>query len=210
MLTALLIRHATCDHVGRRIAGRAPGVRLDARGRAEALALAEALAERRIDAVYSSPLERAMETARVLADRLGRTVQAAAGLDELDFGEWTGRSLASLAEDPSWRAFNEARAATRIPGGELMSEAADRAMAELSRFERKHPDGVIAAVSHADVIRGILLRCLDMPLDAVHRLEVAPASVSVVRLFADGAQVVGVNWVAGPPAWDSSESRRPS
>jgi broad specificity phosphatase PhoE len=199
VLTVLLIRHASCDHVGRRIAGRAPGVCLDARGRAEALALAKAMAGRRIDAVYSGPLERAMETARPLAERLGQTVRAAGGLDELDFGEWTGRSLASLAEDPRWRAFNTARASTRIPGGELMSEAADRAMAELSRFEREHPDGVVAAVSHADVIRGVLLRCLDMPLDAVHRLSVAPASVSVVRVFAEGAQVVGLNWVVGGP-----------
>jgi probable phosphomutase (TIGR03848 family) len=202
VLTVLLVRHATCDHVGRRIAGRTPGVRLDSRGRAEALALAAALTGRRIDAVYSGPLERAMETARALAERLGQTVRAAAGLDELDFGEWTGRSLASLADDPLWRAFNEARGATRIPGGELMSEATDRAMAELARFGREHPDGVVAAVSHGDVIRGVLLRCLGMPLDAVHRLEVGPASVSVVRVFADGAQVVTVNWMVGGPGWE--------
>jgi probable phosphoglycerate mutase len=202
MVTALLIRHASCDHVGRRIAGRAPGVRLNARGRAEAEALAEALGERRIDAVYSGPLERAMETARPLAERLGRTVRTATGLDELDFGEWTGRTLDSLAEDPRWRAFNEARGATRIPGGELMGEAADRAMAELSRFRREHPHGVVAAVSHGDVIRGMLLRCLGLPLDAVHRLEVAPASVSVVRAFEDGAQVVGMNWAVPGPWWE--------
>jgi probable phosphoglycerate mutase len=197
VLTALLIRHASCDHVGHRIAGRAPGVCLNARGLAEARALAEALAGWRIDAVYSGPLERAMETAAALAERLGQTVRTAPGLDELDFGEWTGRSLASLAEDPCWRAFNEARGVTRIPGGELMSEAVERAMAELARFECEHPHGVVAAVSHGDVIRGVLLRYLGMPMDDVHRLEVAPASVSVVRVFRDGARVVGVNWVAG-------------
>jgi broad specificity phosphatase PhoE len=195
VLTVLLVRHAACDHVGHRIAGRAPGVCLNARGRAEARALAEALAGWRIDAVYSGPLERAMETAGALAERLGQAVRAAAGLDELDFGEWTGRSISSLAGDPRWRAFNEARGVTRIPGGELMGEAVERAMAELARFEREHPDGVVAAVSHGDVIRGVLLRCLGMPLDDVHRLEVAPASVSVVRVGSDGGQVVGVNWL---------------
>jgi broad specificity phosphatase PhoE len=203
VLTVLLIRHAACDHVGHRIAGRAPGVCLNARGLAESRALAEALAGWPIEAVYSGPLERSMATAGALAERLGQPVRAAAGLDELDFGEWTGRSLASLAADPRWRAFNEARGVTRIPGGELMGEAVERAMAELARFEREHPDGVVAAVSHGDVIRGVLLRCLGMPMDGVHRLEVAPASVSVVRVFREGAQVVGVNWVVGgPPGWE--------
>jgi broad specificity phosphatase PhoE len=198
MLTVLLIRHATCDHVGQRIAGRAPGVCLNSQGRAEARLLAEALAARRIDAVYSGPLERAMETARELAKRLGRTPHVAAGLDELDFGEWTGRSIGSLEADPRWRAFNQARGATRIPGGELMGEAVDRAMAELARFGREHPDGLVAAVSHGDIIRGVLLRCLGMPLDAVHRIEtVAPASVSVVRLFDGGAVVNAINRLAG-------------
>ncbi len=82
-----------------------------------------------------------------------------------------------------------------------MQEAVDRAMAELSRFGREHPDGVVAAVSHGDVIRGVLLECLGMPLDHVHRLEVAPASVSVVRLFQVGAQVTGVNWTVTGPEW---------
>jgi probable phosphoglycerate mutase len=203
VLTVLLIRHAACDHLGHRIAGRAPGVGLNRRGRVEARVLAEALAERRIDAVYSGPLERAMETAGALAARLGQTVRIAPALDELDFGEWTGRSLVSLAEDPRWRAFNGARGVTRIPGGELMGEAVERAMAELARFEREHPHGIVAAVSHGDVIRGVLLRCLGMPLDDVHRLEVAPASVSVVRVVRDRAQVVGVNWVVGGlPGWE--------
>src|SRR5215207_8987153 len=143
-----------------------------------------------------------METAQVLAARLGLRVQPAAGLDELDFGEWTGHTLASLDHDPTWHAFNRSRDCTRIPGGELMAEAADRALAELARFEREHPDGVVAAVSHADVIRGVLLRCFGLSMDSVHRLTVAPSSVSTVRLFETGAQVVSVNWTAGGPAWE--------
>jgi probable phosphoglycerate mutase len=71
-----------------------------------------------------------------------------------------------------------------------MAEGVDRAMAELDRLGRDHPDGTIAAVSHADIIRGVLLRCLGMGLDHVHRLEVSPASVSVVQ----GGKVVAVNW----------------
>jgi broad specificity phosphatase PhoE len=208
MLTILLIRHASCDHVGRRIAGRAPGVHLNARGRLEAEALAGALSASATDepqgwgkpvALYSGPLERARETAAILGARLGLPVQVRSGLDELDFGSWTGRLLEELSAEPQWVAFNAARGSTRIPDGEHMAEAVDRALAELVAMEDRHPGGTVAVVTHGDVIRGLLLRCLGMTLDEVHRLEVvAPASVSVIRLF-DGEprQVIATNWSPG-------------
>src|SRR5690242_3995266 len=201
MLTVLLIRHATCDHIGRRIAGRAPGTHLDPHGRAEAERLGRVLARNsqnglyRLAALYCGPLERARETAEILGRAIGTPVYEASGLDEMDFGEWTGRTLEELETDPSWRAFNAARGATRIPGGEHMSEAVDRAMADLGRLERLHPGATVGAVSHGDVIRGILLRGLRMELDDVHRLEIAPASVSVIEL-AEGEprRVIALNW----------------
>jgi probable phosphoglycerate mutase len=200
MVTVLLIRHAVCDHVGQRIAGRSPGVHLNAQGRADAESLARVLAAGRVDAIYSGPLERALETAAALARPAGLPIRPAPGLDELDFGEWTGRTLGSLEGDAHWRLFNELRSATRIPGGELMGEAADRALGELARFGREHPHGRVAAVSHGDVIRAVLLRCLGMPLDAIHRLEVAPASVSVVEWQEGGSgRVPVVNWTVGAP-----------
>jgi broad specificity phosphatase PhoE len=202
VLTVLLIRHASCDHVGRRIAGRAPGTHLNARGRAEAERLGRCLSTRHgqnspynVAALYCGPLERARETADTLGGILGIPVQQAAGFDEMDFGEWTGRTLEELDADPRWRAFNTARAATCIPGGEHMSAAVDRAVAELGRLERRHPAATIGAVSHCDIIRGILLRCLGVGLDDVHRLEIAPASVSILE-FAEGVprRVLVVNW----------------
>jgi broad specificity phosphatase PhoE len=210
MLTMLLIRHASCDHVGRRLAGRAPGIRLNDRGRQEADVLGAALAHAggplratsRIEALFSGPLERARETAQVLGRHLGLPVQPAPGLDELDFGEWTGRSFEELEGDRRWRAFNTARAETRIPGGERMGEAVARAVAELSTMAAGHPQGTVAAVSHADVIRGVLLRALGVSLKDIHRLAVVePASVSVLRLQADGpGEVTCVNWTPGGPA----------
>jgi broad specificity phosphatase PhoE len=212
VLTVLLIRHAACDHVGRLIAGRAPGIRLNQQGREQARALAEALARAPAGAadpverpriVYASPLERATETAEILGRGLGVPVDRLEALTELDFGAWTGRTLESLEGDPIWRAFNEARGTTRIPGGELMADAVERAMTGLRRLEREHPGPAVAAVSHGDVIRGVLLHCLGIPLDHIHRLEVAPASVSVVRLFEWGARVATVNWrPVGPLAPD--------
>jgi probable phosphoglycerate mutase len=204
VLTVLLIRHASFAGIGERIAGRAAGTRLNQRGREQAEQLGQALAHANsqngllrapIAAVYSGPLERARETADILARSLGVPVQEAPGLDELDFGEWTGKALGELDADPRWRAFNTARSLTRIPGGELMSEAADRAVAELMRLERRHPDGVVCAVSHGDVIRGVLLRCLRMSMDEVHRLEVLPASVSVVDMaMGELRRALAINW----------------
>jgi|SRR4051812_24283374 broad specificity phosphatase PhoE len=208
MVTVLLIRHATCDHVGRAIVGRLPGKSLNQRGRAQAESLAEALAGTplghagqtgRPEVIYSSPLERAVETATILGRRLGASVRELTGLNELDFGTWTGRTLESLQDDPIWHAFNETRGATRIPGGESMAEGVDRAMAELLALEREHGGRIVAAVSHGDVIRGLLLRCLGMPLDHVHRLEVAPASVSVVHLQPNQTRVAVINWQAAGP-----------
>jgi broad specificity phosphatase PhoE len=199
VLTLLLIRHATCDHVGRRLVGRAPGVRLNSAGLAEAQVLAEVAARLPIDAVYSGPLERAVQTAEILAAPLGAPIRVAPGLNELDFGEWTGRTLDSLAGDPRWRAFNEARATTRIPGGELMEEAVDRAAREIERIHQAHPDNIVAAVSHGDMIRGVLLRYLRLPMDAIHMIEVSPASVSVVRVGGATVQIRGINWVARVP-----------
>lgn len=209
MLTILLIRHATCDHVGRFIAGRAPGVHLNGAGREQARVLGGRLSRMRADApapggrlaaVYSGPLERATETAELLGRELGLPILIDPGLNELDFGAWTGRPLSELDDDPLWRAFNSAREATRIPGGELMSQAVERAVEALSRIEQAHPGALIAAVSHGDIIRGVLLRALHMCLDEIHRFEVRPASVSALE-FGDGepGRVLSVNWRADGP-----------
>jgi probable phosphomutase (TIGR03848 family) len=201
VLTVLLVRHAHADHIGRRIAGRAQGLHLSPRGRAEAAALADALASLPIHAVYSGPLERARETAEPIAAALGLEVRTAAELDELDFGQWTGKTFEELADEPAWRAFNASRSSARIPGGETMAEAADRAMARLAALERVHPGGLVAGVTHGDVVRGVLLRSLGVSLDLVHRIEVAPASVSAVRLYDEMAPtVLAVNWQASGPA----------
>jgi probable phosphoglycerate mutase len=198
-LTLLLIRHAACDHVGRRLAGRAPGVRLNAQGRRQAQALAGALTALAVEAVYSGPLERARETAAILADGLGRPLEPANGLDELDYGDWTGRTLESLTDDPVWRAFNGSRSTTRIPGGETMGEVVARARVEVERLRRAHPDGMVAAVSHGDVIRGLVLDALGVSLDHIHRLEVAPASVTVLRMFDEFCHVLAVGWTTEGP-----------
>jgi probable phosphoglycerate mutase len=183
--------------VGQWLAGRTPGIHLNEAGCEEARILATRLGRLPIAALYSSPLERALETAEPLAQSLGLTVQAAPGLTELDFGEWTGRTLRELAPLALWQQFNTQRSATRIPGGELMSEVVARARRELEGMEEEHRGAIVAAVTHGDVIRGLLAEFLGLSLDQLQRLEVAPASVSLIRMHDDGAHVGAVNWQAG-------------
>ena len=199
MTVILLVRHGMCDAVGRSIAGRAPGVRLNEAGAAQARELADALADLSLAAVYSSPLERAVETARAIAERQGLEPQVHEGLVEIDFGAWTGRTLEELATDPTWRAFNEQREATRIPGGERMDEVMRRAAGALDEIRNAHPEGIVAAVSHCDVIRGLLAGYLGMTLDHVLRLEVGPSSVATVELGQGWVRVLAMNWTPGPP-----------
>ncbi|HVX40884.1 MAG TPA: histidine phosphatase family protein [Gemmatimonadaceae bacterium] len=197
MTTFLLIRHATCDHVGRHLAGRAPGVSLNEVGRAEARALADRTRGVPIEAVYTSPLERARETAEALCD--GRAVAPAIApeLVEIDFGDWTGRSFAELESDPRWKLFNSARSSTRIPGGELAHEAQSRIVSWLERARHEHA-GPIAVVSHADVIRLTVAHYLGVPIDFLPRFVIAPASVSVLELQDWGPCIRGLNLTGTP------------
>ena len=194
MTTLLLIRHAAFDGIGYVIRGRSPHVSLNDAGRTQAERLARRLAREEIDAIYASPLERAVETANAIAAATGHHVSTHAGLLELDWGEWTGKTLDDLRGDPEFSRFNRLRTLTRIPGGELMLEVQARALRALEDIRRlEAPDARVAVVSHADVIRAILCHCLGMPLDHLLRLTVDAASTSVIDLTAEHVAVRGIN-----------------
>ena len=193
MTTFLLVRHALCDPVGQSIAGRSPGVHLNDAGRVQAARLSDRLSAFPIQAVFSAPLERARETAAPLADRLRLPVRTIEALGEIDFGEWTGRSLGELAGQPTWTRFNTLRSLTRVPGGEAMLEVQARAVSAVEEIRRTIPEGQCAVVSHGDVIRGLLAHCAGIPLDLMLRLEISPASVSVLRITEHEISVRAVN-----------------
>ena len=127
------------------------------------------------------------------ARRRGQAVVLCPALDEVDFGEWTGRQFAALDEDPRWRHFNRCRATAVIPGGELLLEVQARILRLLAELGERHLKGRLALVSHGDVIRSALLHILGMPLDFIHRLEVGPASLSTVVLDEGEPRVLAVN-----------------
>lgn len=191
--TFLLIRHGSTDYVGKALAGRMPGVSLDAAGRIQAQELATRLAGRKIRAIYSSPLERATETAGPLSEHLGLPITIRESLTEIDFGQWQGRSLAQLQGNEQWDRFNGQRGHTSAPGGELMLEVQSRMARELACLQREHPEQTVALFSHADVIKAAVLMYLEAPLDSHLRLEISPASVSVLELAEWGPRIVTVN-----------------
>jgi len=191
--TFLLVRHASCDPTGKSLAGRRPGVSLNDEGRAQAGALAAWLAPVPLAAVYSSPLERARETAAYLAEPRGLAVRTSNAFVELDFGDWTGRTIDELTPSAHWQRFNAFRSVTRPPGGELMAEAQLRAVTELRALATPHGEATVAVVSHADVLRGVVGFFAGAPLDLFLRLVIDPASVSTVVLHDWGAELRGLN-----------------
>jgi broad specificity phosphatase PhoE len=193
MTTFLLVRHCAVDALGRYLAGRAPGEGLNATGRAELRALADRVANLSLDAVFSSPLERARETAAAFAPCIDGDVEYADELLEVDFGEWTGKTFEALSEDPRWAAFNTHRSITRIPGGELMLETQARVVAFLQRVAERWPSGHIAIVSHGDVLRAAIAYYLGLSLDHLLRFELSPASMSVLEVGSSGARLLTLN-----------------
>jgi probable phosphoglycerate mutase len=159
-----------------------PGVRLNEQGRAEAGALARRLSTVTIDAVYSSPLERTVETAEILAAPHALPVQVREQLGEVRFGKWTGVSLEKLRRRRLWRRIQFAPSTTRFPGGESFREAQARVLGELEELQVAHPDQTVVIVSHADVIKSVIAYYIGLHLDLFQRLVVRPASLSVLHL----------------------------
>ncbi|MBC7802152.1 MAG: histidine phosphatase family protein [Gemmatimonadaceae bacterium] len=194
MATTLhLVRHAAHGLLGRVLAGRMPGVALSAEGEAQAGRLAQHLTGRPIRAVVSSPMLRAQQTAAPIAAAHGLPVVTDPGFDEIDFGDWMGLPFDVLDGRPDWQAWNAFRSTAVPPRGESMLAIQARALDAAEAFRRAHPDAEVVIVGHQDVLKALLAHWLGAPLDLFHRIEVAPASRSIVVLADDYVRVDGVN-----------------
>ena len=196
----LLIRHGNTDAVGRFHSGRAPGLHLNAEGRADVERLTATLHAIPLVAIVSSPLERARETADPIARDHRLEVQIDPAFIEIETGDWTGVSFAELTPADEWRRYNTARALTRPPGGELLIDVQRRAIDALLRWRARYPSGNVAVVSHGDVIRSSLQYFLGMPIDYVLRFEISPAAISIVELGDALTRVLQVNADSAPRA----------
>ena len=193
--TFLLIRHAAHIHLDKLFSGRMPGVPLSEAGRAQAARLGAVLASEPIDRIVYSPLDRTSETAAAIAAARGSAVPvaAAAGLIEIDLGDWTGRSWQDFGDDPAWRAWNERRGSARIPGGETMGEAQARIVGCLAALAREADGRTVAVVSHSDMIRAAVAHVLELPLDRLLSFDVDVASVTRIVWGEWGARLLSLN-----------------
>ncbi len=192
MAVLLLIRHAVTDVTGKRLYGRTPGFHLSERGREQAGRLGDRLRHLPLAALYSSPLERCLETARPVAEARGLEVTTDTDLTEVDAGRLTGRTFAARRRSAQWRRVHEDSAA-RFPDGESLAQVQHRVVDALHRIAAGHRRDVVAVFSHGDPIKVSLAHFAGMHLDLFRRLEVGAASVSAVQLGNGAPRVLLLN-----------------
>ena len=193
MTRFILIRHGNTDAVGKRLAGRTAGVHLNAQGKEQVQKLPARLKGLSISALYSSPLERTIETAEPIAASLNLDIAINEDFLELDFGDWTNRTIDEVRNDPAFQRFNLFRSTARIPGGELMAEAQLRIVNGMQKLCAQHPGETVAMVSHGDIIKAAVTYYAGIHLDLFQRIEISPASVSVIEVFDETARILVVN-----------------
>jgi len=199
--TVLLVRHGQTPTTGKVLPGRAKGLHLADEGTQQAQVAADRIAELpRIDAVYSSPLERAKETAAPIAKARGLRTRVDRGLFECDFGDWTGAELKKLMKLPEWQTVQRAPSTFRFPNGESFTEMQTRMVSALDRLRAAHPGGTIVCVSHADTIKAAVAHAMGTHIDLFQRIVICHASVTAISWHGGGPVVLAVNSTGRPLA----------
>jgi probable phosphoglycerate mutase len=194
----LLVRHGLTPTTGKILPGRASGLHLSDEGRVQAEAAAKRIASlERVAAIYSSPLERARETAMPIARAKKMPIRIDRGLLECDFGDWTGEKLRKLSKLPEWDVVQRHPNAFRFPRGESFTELQARITGALARLVAQHPGRVVVAVSHADPIKAAVAHALGMPLDLFQRIVIGTASITAIAYGRTNATALTVNSMDG-------------
>jgi len=196
MTIILLIRHGENDYVKeQRLPGRKSGIHLNKKGQAQAKAIAEKLKGAPIKAVYSSPLERTMETAKPIAKALDLIVISRQGLIETNVGDWQGKKIKNLRRLKIWPKVQLNPSRFRFPGGERIDDAQHRFVEEIEFLAEKHdPGDVLVCVSHADPIKLVVAYYIGLPLDMYQRLSVSPGSITALNVGEFGCQLLFMNY----------------
>jgi len=198
MTTILLIRHAVNDFVKTgKLAGRMAGVHLNGEGLAQAEALGRRLAGAPLHHIYSSPIERTMETAAAIAKHHPQlTVEAHPAITEVEYGDWQGKAINELQRRKMWGVVQEYPSRARFPNGETMRGVQVRIVNAIEALVRQHPEQMIALVFHADLIKMALAHYLGMHLDVFQRIVISPASISTLHLRHSRPFIIGMNDIA--------------
>ena len=200
MTILYLVRHAVTEHTGKKLSGWMEDIPLSDEGRGEALAVAERLSDQKLDAVFSSPIDRTLQTAQPIAERHDLPIATSKALGEVEYGKWTDRSLKVLARTKLWAQVQRWPSAARFPDGETLREVQVRVVGEIERIVGEYPRGRVCVVSHGDPIKLICAHYLGVHIDLFQRIVVAPASVSVVAVSGSGPAILALNSLSGPVA----------
>lgn len=192
----LLIRHGENDFVKTgKLPGQSAGIHLNERGLGQAQALAEALKEVPIKTIYSSPLERAMETAGPIAQARGLQVIEEPNLRDANVGRWQGKSLKVLRLTNAWKIVQHSPSRFQFPEGESFLDLQTRIVNTLEAIVRKHnkPRDIVAVVFHADPIKLAIAHFLGLPLDHFQRLSCDTGSLTALYAGEMGANLIQLN-----------------
>ena len=207
----LLIRHGENDWVGtHRLAGRTNGVHLNDKGREQSAKLAELLKHQPISAIYSSPLERCLQTAEPVAAALGQPVIQEPGILEVDYGEWQGGDLKELSKLAEWQAVQHFPSTFRFPGGETLHQTQSRAVWAIDRIVQAHPNQLVAVFSHGDVIRTTVAHYMGTPLDLFQRIAINTASISALAFHNGRPMVLFTNYTTDLPKFEWQQEEPPA
>ncbi|NOZ73180.1 MAG: MSMEG_4193 family putative phosphomutase [Chloroflexi bacterium] len=192
--TLLLVRHGENDWVKEnKLAGRLPGIHLNDTGRMQARRLAARLADWPLTSIYSSPLERCLETATIIARPHHLPIQTHTGILETDYGEWQGQPYETLMKRSLWPIIVNTPSQVVFPGGEGFLTMQYRVVSTLQEIARAHEEELVLVCTHADPIKAALAYYAGVHLDHFQRFVIEPASLSLVQLSQSGPLIVSVN-----------------
>ena len=196
MTVILLVRHGQNEWVEKkRLAGWLPNVHLNDKGKEQAREAAERLSHLPITALYSSPVERCMQTASYIGQTLELEIRPLEAVGEVRYGDWEGAEIEQLSKEKSWFAVQHFPSRFRFPQGEALRDVQSRAVAALETLSADHePRDMIVVVSHADLIKLVLAHYLGVHIDLFQRIVISPASISAIALMKNGVvRVLRVN-----------------
>jgi broad specificity phosphatase PhoE len=193
-----LVRHgATANNLANPplLQGRGVDLKLSDAGRQQAACAAELLARKRLTAVYSSPLIRARETADIIAKPHGLAVQLVSGIEEIDVGQWEGRSWKEISQtDPEpYRQFIADSAHHGYLGGENMNQVLQRCAPALTELMQQHPGAEIAVIAHNVVNRVYVASLLGVPISSAREISQDNCGVNVIRFRHDELKLLSLN-----------------
>ena len=196
----IFVRHGRTPTTGTKLPGRAPNLHLSDEGKSQAEMIAKEIKKSsssflgtKVSAVYASPMERTQETAKPIAKTLNLRVRTLQGLNECDFGDWTGRRLRDLSKLKSWATVQKQPSSFRFPNGESFTEMQNRMLKTIDKILERHSGETVVCVSHADPIKAILASAVGTPLDLFQRILVGPCSASVVLYTKERPLVLTLN-----------------